>query len=171
MNLNTWLYQYIKYTCVSIGTDCAKAYWGWDALLYVPPDSGDVNLLNVYMEPDDHWVDLILWNFTYEDCSFGGGWNCDHPVGTTAMLGNGIYEVYGTLRLISKIDGSGPLSWGSIENNMFDQQCIPLVTGYCGGGLYFTVTAQQTPEPGTLLMLGSGLLTAGYGVRRRVMKS
>lgn len=51
-----------------------------------------------------------------------------------------------------------------------------------GNGEYFTVIynpdtvelvvngQQQTPEPGTFLLLGSGLLSLSYGVRRRLMK-
>jgi hypothetical protein len=102
-------------------------------------------------------------------------------------LSNGLAALDGTLDILLKsgynpavgtsftylLLNPGQLSgtYATILNDIFNGGTEKWVVNYNDAGGFVQLTAEQnmtsTPEPGTFLMLGTGLLSLAYGVRRR----
>ncbi len=65
-------------------------------------------------------------------------------------------------------------TYATILNDIFNGGTEKWIVNYNDAGGFVSLTAAQnvstTPEPGTFLLLGSGLLSIAYGVRRRWLK-
>ncbi|HZM12065.1 MAG TPA: PEP-CTERM sorting domain-containing protein, partial [Candidatus Limnocylindrales bacterium] len=65
-------------------------------------------------------------------------------------------------------------TYASIVNDIFNGGTEKWVVNYNDAGGFVSLTAatnnSTVPEPGTFLLLGSGLLSLSYGVRRRLKK-
>ncbi len=91
------------------------------------------------------------------------------------QLASGFNPSIGTsYDIITFTSGDLTGTFSSVLNNIFNNGTEKWTVIYSDSGGYVELLAQSNnstvPEPGTLLLLGSGLLSLGYGVRLRFKK-
>ena len=127
-----------------------------------------INMANPYVEPDStQWVAVNSgWGASTEWAKNSGPYVIPNPKN---YAGNSIW--YNNFGSISGISGDAKWIW-TYEN--FDMSGAPgndsAGFGAPGDAVFFKITVHPTPEPGTLLLLGSGLAGLGGFARLKLRR-